>query len=316
MSWLGKMPYPFKETLFRLYDAYSERYDFYSLLGVSLNSKLMPPEYPKYADGMKYYMRDFAEAITVLLRRSLDTRKLGDWQIEDPFGDFSSYELSMWDALGVDGKAFFCKDVPMPISDCRIVEAWYKVLNDYIRYPRLPINMLAVAEVSVGAISYRGTVTVTDWSEDSRYGGSRTVPYEANENLPVDRGYLAYFSSDDFRQGTSITNVVNDTLYVTTGNWEIMGRRGTATERWSNSVVNTWQGGNFIIAMNGASGSISYPSDIAEVRNRILNYPRDNNDPSSASLNCIFRFGNTETRELYKVSAENLPDPQYKYLDS
>lgn len=310
MSWLGDHPYPHKETLRRLWEAYSERYDFYSQLGISLSAKKVLLEYPASVSALQNFMRAFAAEVAFLLQQSLDTRKLGDWQVYEPFTDISEYNYSRLADLGVDGSAFFCRDVPLFMSSCRIVEGWYTVLNNFIRYPALPINLLAVGE-----ISYRGSVTVTDWSEDDRYGGSRTVPYEANENLPVDRGYLAYFSSDDFRQGTSITNVVNDSLYVTTGNWEIMGRRGTATERWSNSVVNTWQGGNFIIAMNGASGSISYPSDIAEARNRILSYPRDNNNPSWASLDCPFRFGDAETRELYKVSAENLPDPQYKYLD-
>lgn len=306
MSWLGEMPYPFKETLFRLYDAYSERYDFYTQLGIGLSAKKMPIEYPVSYDGMKSFMRSFATEIAWLLQNSLDVQKLGDWQTESPFDNVRDRLLEM----GIDAGVFFCDDKPLLISSRRIVEAWYKVLNDCIRYPKLPVNLLGVGE-----ISYRGTIEITDWSEDNRYGGSRTVPYEANEGTPVSKSYLAYFLSEDFRQGVNITKVVNDGLYTVTGAWEIIGRRGTATERWSNNVVNTWQGGNFIIAMNGASGSIAYPSDIAEARRRILNYPRDNNDPSSASLDCVFRFGNTETDELYKVSAENLPAPQYKYLD-
>ena len=311
MSWLGEMPYPFKETLFRLYDAYSERYDFYESLGMGVGLKVPPPEVPYSATGMKYYMGDLVDSITSLLQKSLDTRKLGDWQIEEPFYGISKYESDGLVTLGVDAEAFFILDRPRLIADRRIVEAWYKVLNDYVRYPELPFGFAGAG------IAPRGIITVTDWSEDKRYGGSRTVPYTPSASVPASTGYIAYFSSEQFRQGVYITEVTNESAYVTTGTWEIKGAISRSTEWWDYDEVNIWERRNFIIAMDGMRGEVSFPDDIIAAQNRILSYSSDHSDPSRARLGSSFFFGHgDDDLTIYKVSAENLPDPQYKYLDS
>lgn len=315
MSWLPDYPYPHKETLRVLYEAYSERYDYYSArLGGNLTAKLSPPEYPAGYGAMKYYMGQFAEAINYLLGFSLDARKLGDWQSSDPFEDYDKYHTENYAALGIDGKAFWCTDVPLFISSRRIVEAWYTMLNDYIQFPVLPINVIAT-----GSVSYTGTITITDWSDDNEYGGNRTIPLSHNASTPASTDYIAYFSRNQFRQGVSITGVTNQsTTYPTVGSWEVMGRlSGSAREWWetSSNTVNTWQGGTFVITMDGMQGSFSFPADIAAARSRILSYPQDNSDPRIAALNAAYRFGDIESGQLYKVSAENLPATNYKYFD-
>ena len=148
---------------------------------------------------------------------------------------------------------------------------------------------------------------ITDWSEDSRYGGSRAGKLTSSVHLPSN--HTAHYNSEHFKLYIDVTEVVNESPYIITGNWEIRAEVGTGVEFWDGTLVNTWDGYEFVVTMDGMRGDISYPSEILDARNRIFNYPRKQTDPSVAYLSSSIHL------RTYKVSAENLPDPQYKYLD-
>jgi hypothetical protein len=291
MSWLGEYILPRHETLSRIYAAYRERYNYYSACGLTqseIGALLPPPEYPLSPENMKSWMRLFADAVGRLLQYSLDLKKLGDWQPRVPFAGFYEDRTDIYPYDDIDFSIFFCKKKMLHISDRKIAETWYYVLNNIIHTPVI---------AQVGELAADGQFGCNGELYFKEYDGD-THSYSLLERQSVEVYWTTVVAYKNFywRQWTANLRFENRTGNKFVGNWKV---------RTAISDIPT------DVDMSGDVGKIIYPAEIEAQRQTILDYPLDSQTaPQRAEL--TISIGNI--KEIF-VEANNLSDPQYQYLD-